>query len=218
MKILKHQKQCVAYLLAGMLTLPLLSQETGAPKTEAKPPGQPDEAQMMAMMTEMAKPGENHKLLEGFVGKWTYHVKFWMSPDPAAPPMEYSGEAVTKPIMGGRYFQSDVSGKMQMPGADGKMTDMDFKGMSIDGYSNAKKKFESSWVDNMGTGILNSEGDYDPASKAITYKAEYVEMPGKLTKMREVVKITDKNHHTFEFYEDHDGKEVKTMEISYTRK
>jgi hypothetical protein len=43
-------------------------------------------------------------------------------------------------------------------------------------------------------------------------------MPGMKTKVRELVKITDKDHHVFEWYEDRGGNEVRTMEISYTRK
>jgi hypothetical protein len=168
------------------------------------------------MMMEMAKPGENHKLLANGVGTWTYTVKFWMSPD--APPMESSGTAVAREVMGGRYFITDHSGKMQMPGPDGKLMDAEFKGMSVEGYDNAKKKFVSSWIDNMGTGIMNSEGTYDAASKTLTYRAEYEPMPGMKTKVRETVKLTDKDHHAFEFFEDRGGKEVKTMEIHYTRK
>jgi len=42
---------------------------------------------------------------------------------------------------------------MQMPGEDGKMKDMMFKGMGMEGYDNVKKKFVASWIDNMGTGI-----------------------------------------------------------------
>jgi len=38
------------------------------------------------------------------------------------------------------------------------------------------------------------------------------------TKVRQAVKFVDANHHTLEFYEDRGGKEVKTMEITYTRK
>jgi hypothetical protein len=44
---------------------------------------------------------------------------------------------------------------MQMPGPDGKMTDMEFKGMGIEGCDNVKN-FVSSWIDNMGTGIMNA--------------------------------------------------------------
>jgi hypothetical protein len=43
-------------------------------------------------------------------------------------------------------------------------------------------------------------------------------MPGMKQKVREVIKIVDNNHHTFEWYEDRGGQEVKTMEINYTRK
>ena len=38
------------------------------------------------------------------------------------------------------------------------------------------------------------------------------------TKVREVIKVTDKDHHTFELFEDRGGKETKTLEIIYTRK
>ena len=61
----------------------------------------------------------------------------------------------------------DVSGKMQMPGEDGKMKDMQFKGMGVEGYDNVKKKFVGSWIDNMGTGIQFSDGTYDPATKTL---------------------------------------------------
>ena len=40
-----------------------------------------------------------------------------------------------------------------MPGEDGKLKDMQFKGMGIEGYDNVKKKFVASWVDNMSTGV-----------------------------------------------------------------
>ena len=88
----------------------------------------------------------------------------------------------------------DVTGKMQMPGEDGKMKDMQFKGMGIEGYDNAKKKFVSSWIDNMGTGIQFSEGTYDPATKTFTYTSEIEMMPGMKTPVREVIKVPDNNH------------------------
>ena len=72
-------------------------------------------------------------------------------------------------------------------------------------------------TDNMGTGLLISEGAYDPAAKTFTYSSETEMMPGMKIKVREVVKVTDKDHHIFEWYEDRGGKEEKTMEIRYTR-
>jgi hypothetical protein len=200
------------------ITLPLVAQESkeskeGAGKPETKKPG---EAEMMAMMMEMAKPGENHKQLQEMVGTWSYSVKWWMSPD--APPSIASGTTVSRSVMGGRYVISEHTGKMQMPGPEGKAMDVEFKGMAVEGYDNAKKKFVASWIDNMGTGIMNSEGTYDPAAKTLTYLAEYELMPGMKTRMRQVIKITDKDHHTMEFFEDRGGKEVRTMEITNERK
>ena len=170
----------------------------------------------MKQMMELSKLNENHKLLKDLAGTWSYNVTMWM--DPNAPPTKSSGTSVTKPIMEGRYFVTDVTGHMKMPGPDGKMKDVTFKGTGMDGYDNVKKKFVSSWGDNMGTGIMLSEGDYDPATKTFTYTSEYEAIPGMKTKARQVVKVADKDHHTFEWYEDRGGQEVKTMEIDYTRK
>src|SRR6266404_9263840 len=147
---------------------------------------------------------------------WSYTSKWWMNPE--SPPSESSGTSVTRSVMDGRYLISDHTGKMQMPGSDGKMMDMEFKGMAVEGYDNAKKKFVASWIDNMGTGIMSLEGTYDPATETLTYYAEYEPMPGMKTKIREVVTRRDNDHHTLEFFEDHGGKEVKTMQIDYTRK
>jgi hypothetical protein len=169
----------------------------------------------MQKMMEMGKPGENHKLLAGLAGSWTYTVKMWM--DPSAKPQESKGTATRKSIMDGRFFVAEHSGKFQMPGPDGKMKDTNFSGMAIEGYDTAKKAFVSSWIDNMGTMILNSEGTYDEASKSFTYHAAF-DMMGMPVKVREVIKVVDANHHNFEWYEDRGQGEAKTMEISYTRK
>ena len=182
----------------------------------AAPGGQPDETEMMKQMMELARLNENHKLLADLDGSWNYTVTMWMSPN--APPMKSTGTAVRKSVMGGRYFTMDVTGKMKMPGEGGKMKDFEFRGMGTEGYDNAKKKFVGTWIDNMGTGIMTSEGDYDPASKTFTYTSEMEPIPGMKTKIREVMKVTDKNHMTFEWYENRGGQEAKTMEINYTRK
>ena len=170
----------------------------------------------MKQMMELAKLNENHKMLADLDGSWSYVVTMWMAP--GAPPMKSTGTAVRKSMMGGRYFQMDVTGNMKMPGADGKMKDMEFKGHGMEGYDNVKKKFVGTWMDNRGTGIMMSEGDYDPATKTFTYTSEMEPVPGMKTKVREVMKLTDKNHMTFEWYENQNGQENKTMEIAYTRK
>jgi hypothetical protein len=202
-------------LLTLALSAPCFAQDSAAPKPDEKPAGGPPDAQMMATMMEMAKPGENHKVLEKEVGSWTYKVKWWMSPQ--APPMESSGTCSSKSVMDGRYIISEHTGKMSTPGPDGKMMDSEFLGIGTEGYDNAKKKYVASWIDNMGTGIMAMEGTYDPATKTMTYIGEEEPMPGMKVKMRETIKTIDKDHHLMEFFEVRGDAEVKVMEIAYMR-
>ena len=215
----------ITIVFAALIATPSFAQTSGtspaigtAPVGAATAPtGQPNPQEMMKQMMEMSKLNENHKLLADMNGSWNYTIKMWMNPDPNAKPQESKGTATRKSAMGGRYFTMDVTGKLQMPGEDGKMKDMQFKGMALEGYDNVKKKFVSSWIDNMGTGIQYSEGTYDPATKTFTFTSEMEMMPGMKTPVRELLKMTDKDHIMMEWYETHGGQEKKTMEIAYTR-
>lgn len=171
---------------------------------------------MMQQMMELSKTNENHKLLSSMDGNWDYVVKF--SPGPGAPMQESKGTATRKSMMGGRYVTMEVSGNMQMPDETGKPKTVQFKGMAVEGYDNVKKKFVSSWIDNMGTGIMMSEGTYDPSTKSFTYTGEVEAIPGMKMPVREVVKVPDSSHMMLEWYESRGGQEAKTMEINYTKK
>ena len=226
MRIMKTFTLLITILFAALIATPSFAQSpatspaTATGSTAAQPAtatGQPNPEEMMKQMMEMSKLNENHKLLADMNGSWNYAIKMWMSPDPNAPPQESKGTATRKSVMDGRYFVMDVTGKMQMPGEGGKMKDMQFKGMAVEGYDNMKKKFVSSWIDNMGTGIQFSEGTYDPATKTFTFNMEMEMMPGMKTPVREVLKVTDKDHMMLEWYENRGGQEKKTMEIAYTR-
>jgi hypothetical protein len=181
----------------------------------ASPAANQPSADEMKQMMELAKLNENHKLLAGMAGTWSYTVKMWM--DPKGKPTESTGTAVRKAVMEGRYLTGDYSGKFKMPGADGKIKEMNFQGMSMDAYDNVKKKFISGWVDNMGTGIMIIEGTYDAATKTFTYTGDYEMMPGMKSKVRQVIKMADKDHMSMEFYEDRGQGETKSMEITYKR-
>jgi hypothetical protein len=70
-------------------------------------------------------------------------------------------------ILGGRYQQSTTKGSFN---------NMPFEGISLLGYDNAKKVFMNSWVDNMGTGILQMRGTWDPAGKTINFTSTTVDL------------------------------------------
>ena len=121
----------------------------------------------------------------------------WMAPD--APPMESKGAQSASRSWKAATSSPTFTGEMKMPGEDGKMKNFEFKGMSIEGYDNVQQKFVSTWCDNMGTGIMMSAGTYDPTTKTFTYNSEMEMMPGMKTKVREVIKVVDADHHNFEW-------------------
>src|SRR5436190_23457498 len=164
--LMKILMPLITILFAALIATPSFAQTLGespaaATSSASAPSGQPNMQEMMKQMMDMSKLNENHKLLIDLDGNWNYTIKFWMNPDPNAPPQQSKGTATRKSVMGGRYVMMDVSGKMQMPGEDGKMKDMQFKGMGVEGYDNVKKKFVASWMDTMGTGIRAYDGHHE---------------------------------------------------------
>ncbi len=163
---------------------------------------------MMAKWKEYSTPNENHKLLDFFLGKWDYTVKWWMSPD--AKPEESKGASDAKWIMGGRFLEQSVQGtSMNQP----------FKGMGILGYDNAEKEYKSVWIDNMGTGMMLGSGTYDPSTKTFTDKGTFSCPTQSEKSYKSVTTIINKDKYTYEMYTaDPDGKEFRNMEIIFIRK
>ncbi|HCM34887.1 DUF1579 domain-containing protein [Chryseobacterium sp.] len=170
-----------------------------------------DSATATKAWMEFATPGDMHKILVKFDGNWTGATSMWM--DDSGKAATSTSECTNKMIFEGRYQVSNYKGNfMGMP----------FEGMSIMGYDNSKKKFVSTWIDNMGTGLMHAEGDWNPANKSIDFKGKMTDpsQPGKECVVREVYTFTDDNNHTLEMYGPNPktGKEMKTMEIKFTRK
>src|SRR5579872_6588365 len=106
----------------------------------------------MKAMVAYATPGDSHKMLAKFTGNWTATVTMWMQP--GAQPVSSTASCTSEMILGGRYLQSKNSGNfMGQP----------FEGIGLAGYDNAKKAFVSSWIDNMGTGLMTMTGTWDDA-------------------------------------------------------
>ncbi len=173
-------------------------------------PAQPlDSAAMMKAWGEYMTPGEQHKMLAAQNGKWEGKITMWMSP--GAPPSYSKGTAVNQMIMGGRYQEAKFTGTFD---------NMPFEGKSIVGYDNIKKVFISTWIDNMGTGVMVTEGPWDAASKSITFTGKMVDpTTGKECSIREIMTFIDDKHQKMEMFNTPAGsKEYKSMEIEYTKK
>ena len=96
---------------------------------------------------------------------------------------------------------------------------MDFNGIDVTGYDNGKKVYVSSWIDNMGTGLMYMEGTYDDMSKKIVYTGKmYDPMSGKDIVQKQTIKTIDDNNVLMEMYNVVDGKDVKSMEMNMVKK
>jgi Protein of unknown function (DUF1579) len=167
-----------------------------------------EKAQMDAMM-KAATPGDAHKKLASMVGTWDAVVK--MYPMQAGAPVQTStATSVSTWVLGGRFVQETVNGSfMGMP----------FNGIGYTGYDNIKKQYTGTWMDNMGTATMISTGTMT-GDKTYEFTSTMDDpMTGKAMQVKEKVTVVDDDHHVMEMWgPTPDGKMMKMMEITYTRK
>jgi Protein of unknown function (DUF1579) len=189
-------------LALALIATPVMAKE----KKHEKPM---DQQAMMELWQKLAQPGEPHKLFAGLAGSWTTTTKEWM--EPGKPPTESTGTAEMKMLLDGRFLYQEYNSQMM---------GQPFSGIGIDGYDNVTKKYVTAWIDTMGTGIFIMEGTANADGKTITLKGSHPEPGGGKMSHRAVWKIQDANNQTFEMYgtHGHGGKEMKFLEIVYTRK
>ena len=170
----------------------------------------PEQQAMMDKMMKAATPGPQHAKLAKTAGEWTCTVKYqW---DPSQPWQETQSSATVTTLMDGRYVQEAITATMG---------GMPFSGLGVTGYDNVTGKYVSTWIDNMGTGIMTSVGTADASGKVIHWVGTMSDpMTGKTSKSRMVTTTIDDDHHTFEMFSIPFGakKEAKTMSIDYVRK
>jgi hypothetical protein len=153
-------------------------------------------------------PGPMHTMIAKYDGTFAEEITMWMTPGGAAE--KSTSTTVNKMIFGGKYQESRVTGNF------GGML---FEGYSLLGYDNARKVFQSMWIDNMGTGIMLLEGPWDAATKSITFKGKMTDpMTGKMSNIRQVITFINDNEQKIEMYADTYGKEFKSMEMMVKRK
>lgn len=164
---------------------------------------------IMEMWKQASTPGEEHKLLQRYVGKWNHTVSFWMDAD--AKPESSKGTSEVESILGGRFIRHKVLGtSMGQP----------FEGLGITGYDNVRKHFSTYWIDNMGTGAMIGTGKYDKAQNVIHDQGTFTcPMYQSGTRPYRVVwTLPEKDSFKYEMYSvGEDEKEFRMMEIVYTR-
>jgi Protein of unknown function (DUF1579) len=167
------------------------------------------DADAMKAWQDYMTPGAMHKMLAKEIGTWEADVNQWM--DPSAPPNKMKATNLVTMSMNGLFqignFSADMMG-------------MPMTGQSTTGYDNAKKIFVSSWIDNLGSGMVRMTGNFDEATKTLHLKGTQTDpMTGNDSEIREVIKWHDENSYTMTMYgAGPDGKEMKFMEGTFNRK
>ena len=180
-----------------------------AKQAAAKSPSPDEAAKQMEAWMALAKTGEQHERLKRLAGE--FDVDSEMVMQPGAPAQKSKGKHKAAMIMGGRYLQGEFTGETM---------GMTFHGLSFMGYDNAKKKYFTTWMDDMGTGIMVAEGTASKDGKVITMTGEYDDpMANQKRKYRWVTTVVSDDKHVFEWFDaDKDGKnEYRMMRVTYTR-
>ncbi len=168
---------------------------------------QPSEKEMQAWMAYMT-PGEMHKMMLSANGEWHEELTFWMTM--GGPATKAESSCTNSMIFGDRYQESYHKGEMM---------GMPFEGKSTLGYDNSRKVFQSTWIDNMGTGIMYLEGKWDEKKHAINFTGVAVDPnTGKTEKVREIFTFVDEKTQTMDMFSTKEGKEYKSMEIKFTKR
>lgn len=187
--------------LSLALALPALAQDP-------PPEMSPEEAAMMQAYMEAGTPGAPHQALAKTAGDYDLSIRSWNAPD--APPTVEPGTATRSMILDGRVMVEQV--KSQMHGQP-------FAGHGMQGYDNVTGKYWSTWNDSMSTGLMVSQGECDKDG-ACTFTGSWHDPVSKQEiASRMTSRWTSPTVEVFEMYAPGpDGKEMKMMEITYTRK
>ncbi|WP_165871558.1 DUF1579 domain-containing protein [Flaviaesturariibacter flavus] len=188
---------------------PVVAAATSGKPAETAATAMPDSATQAKNWMAYSEPGAEQKALAEANGRWDAEITMCMAP--GTPEQKTSTVVENKMVLGGRY---------QMSTHKGKMMGMDFEGISTVGYDNHKKQYQSTWIDNMGTGITVMTGTWDEATKTINFAGKMMNPGTKMEEdVRETFTIIDKDHQLMQMYgKGPEGKEFRTMQIHYTRK
>lgn len=164
--------------------------------------------EQMKAWEENMTPGENHAWLAKMNGEWDATVTMWM--DPSQPPNVTQATTTNEMLYGGLYQRSQHTGNMM---------GMPFKGEAITAYDNAKKEFLATWIDNFGSSIMMMKGNLNDKGNTLALEGKMMDpASGMDMHVKQVTELTSEDSYKFTMYMVVDGKDIKNMEIKYTRK
>ena len=152
----------------GMLGVGIaIGMAVGQQKPE--PPVKPTMEDMQAHMEAMAKlaePGPMNKLLANRAGNYDIRLQMWMNADDrTGAPIESTGEATLKSVLGGRFVMHDETAML----AGAPVTSIKFWG-----YSKDTESFEGVWSYTGGTSMMFLKGTSADEGRTVMYVSDMV--------------------------------------------
>ena len=155
---------------------------------------------------EMPKPLAEHQKLARSVGTWDAAIET-LGMD--GKPHNSTGVSVQKMGPGGFWLIDDFQGEMN---------GVQFTGHGALGYDPQKKAYVQSWI-SMTPMLMVFTGTFDEAGLVLTMTGEGPGMDGTPIAMKNITTWTGADSRKYEvFVVLPDGKELKTMTITYTRR
>lgn len=156
-------------------------------------------------------PTAEHEVLKKDVGTWKASMKMWMGADgktdPTAEPQVFEGTEVNR-MLGDFWVLSTF--KVDLGG-------MEFEGHATAGYDSIKKQYVGTWTDSMSPFAMQMVGTFDPETDTMTMTSKGIGMDGKEALGKMTVKYQKDGSRLMKMYEIADGKELKSMEVLYTK-
>ncbi|QDU60196.1 hypothetical protein Pan216_10340 [Planctomycetes bacterium Pan216] len=149
------------------------------------------------------------ELLKREAGTWEAEVKMYMPGSEG--PVTSKGTETNRIIGEGVWLISEFNGDFG---------GTKFTGFGEYGYDPVKKKYVGAWVDSMTPFLSTMEGEYDPSTKSLTMMSKGRDVrTGKEITTKMVTKYESDTERSLTMLNlTPDGKEVKMMEINYTKK
>ena len=194
--------------LTAAAVIALLAVPAGAQEKKQPPPMTPEQQAEMEAYMKAGAPGAPHQAMASMAGTYSLKIKSWH--EPTAPAMEETGTAKRSMALDGRVLIEEVTSSMM---------GTPFTGRGMRGFDNVSGKYWSTWNDSMSTGLMVSEGTCDAQGKSCTFKGSWNDpvKKGPITS-RMTTRWTSPTTEVFEMYgPGKDGKEMKMMEITYTK-
>lgn len=198
----KRASWCLAAVAGLALAAAAGAQEGAEPRMT------PEQMAMMEAYQKAGTPGPQHEAMAAGAGTWDVVARSWM--EPGGPPVEEAGTATRSMILGGRVLVEEYQGSMM---------GQPFTGYGLHGYDNVSGKTWSTWTDSMSTGLMVSEGSCDEAGNC-EFTGSWNDPVAKgPVQARMVLRKVSPTVEQFEMYgPGPDGKEMKMMELTYTKR